>query len=464
MNAATRLLRITFAVTLLLVSVRHAKAQDTTLTDYQLLFCFQGKGSFLSYDGGVVAETFQRVPALREGKTMIAGNSSGSILAIYFACHGFSDETVQRCIERLRGGDDSAVRQMENPADKTTKMLRGLPTELPHDVLREYVAFALGVPDADRFRSLQQIAAHSQARLRHPVLIVAGNREVLDNLNPGRVMEGRNYKTHDPETHNVFWTPGVYAFYQQHPERFAREYPHLRLGPDPYIGKAETFFVDRTLFDLLSRIPAEERGGDLRLMETPADMLMAILASVSEPTYFAPIEESEPRKLLAGKSLGDLGNSRVRSYCGGFPNSLPAQDIRRMLPGIRVLGTGWTHPPLLVRQYLKATYLLDTEVVALQTSWWADMELNPTPDIQRKMVSKSLSAEEEYLAGLETARAAFEQRQALPRFVRPPRFPHAAAAAFLDGAGQDAFTTSANADSATPGLKTLRGLGPLQVQ
>lgn len=31
----------------------------------ELLFCFQGKGSCLPYDGGVLHEAYERIPALR---------------------------------------------------------------------------------------------------------------------------------------------------------------------------------------------------------------------------------------------------------------------------------------------------------------------------------------------------------------------------------------------------------------
>src|SRR5205823_3681409 len=109
---------------------------------------------------------------------------------------------------------------------------------------------------------------------------------------------------------------------------------------DRYIGKAVTYFVDQSMYDLLSRIPAEERNGDLRLVKTPADLALAILASVSEPSYFDPVTETNPSKLLVGTEPGDLGPTVTRSYCGGMFMAMPVQDIRRMVPGLRVMGTG----------------------------------------------------------------------------------------------------------------------------
>ena len=50
-------------------------------SEIELLLCFQGKGSCLPYDAGVLHEAYQRLPALRNNRTIVAGNSSGSIPA-----------------------------------------------------------------------------------------------------------------------------------------------------------------------------------------------------------------------------------------------------------------------------------------------------------------------------------------------------------------------------------------------
>jgi hypothetical protein len=275
------------------------------------------------------------------------------------------------------------------------------------------------------------------------------------------LLRALNYREFDPNTFSVSWKPEVYEFYKKHPDRFARDNPDLKLGPTPYIGKAVTFFVDRSLYDLLQQIPPSERMADLRLMETPADIAEGILASVSEPTYFQPIAETNPEKLLCGDTPGDLGVVRRRSYCGGFLVSMPAQDVRRMLPSLRVMGTGWTHPPVTARRYLQTMYLVDMEAVAHLNCFWCDMELSPSAEIQQAMIAKNLSADEEFAAGQATARLAFGGAAALPMFIATPQLCYPAQKALAVELSDDVFA-AADEQGRRP-LKTLRGLGPLIV-
>ncbi len=111
----------------------------------ELLFCFQGKGSCLPYDAGTLREAYARIPAIRQGHAIVAGNSSGAIPAAYFGCFGFSDATVSHAESRLKYGNREAIRNMESVSNKLSKLVQGKPLEIPHTDLREYVAFALGV-------------------------------------------------------------------------------------------------------------------------------------------------------------------------------------------------------------------------------------------------------------------------------------------------------------------------------
>ena len=85
------------------------------------------------------------------------------------------------------------------------------------------------------------LSRRSRARPRFPVLIVAANKDVLDNEDPADRLNALDYKEVNPDNMDVLWKPDVYQFYQQHPERFASEHPQLRLGDDRRIGKALTF-------------------------------------------------------------------------------------------------------------------------------------------------------------------------------------------------------------------------------
>ena len=431
------------------------------LRDAQLLVHFQGKGSALPYDGGVIKKAFQCIPALRDNRVVIGGNSSGSFLAAYFSCVGFTQQTVDYAERRLLRGDETAIQGVENAPAKAAKMMRGLPTEIPHLELKEYIAFALGVKNWRNARSLLEIARQSRYTPYNPVVIVAANKEVLDNLLPGALVDGQNYKTFDRDNFSLSWTPDVFAYYQKHPEQFRQDHPDLRLGPDRYIGKACTYFVDQTMFDLLKQIPADERLADLRLMTSPEDLMIAMVASAAEPTYFPPLEETNYQKLMAGDTLGARGNSRTRVYCGGYVMSLVGHDVRRMLPGVRVLGTGWVHLPHPARKLLQAMYLVDMEPVSNLNSWWTDMEITPSWEIQKQLVGRKLTADQEFQYGWETATRCLQSDHGLPQYVQAPKHNDAAQRALLPNEPVKNIFQEATTGEPNRRLKTLRGLGDL---
>jgi hypothetical protein len=132
-----------------------------------------------------------------------------------------------------------------------------------------------------------------------------------------------------------------------------------------------------------------------------------------------------------------------------------------MLPGIRVLGTGWRHNPLVARTLLKNWLLADCEEVAQRSEWWADLEVNPDPEFESHIEFRDLTGEQEFQFGARRARELFERNSGLPVFAKRPRFHYPAAAAiapakppadmYLDEVGPDGQRV----------LKTMRGLAPL---
>jgi hypothetical protein len=434
---------------------------EERFAEMELLLCFMGKGSSLPYDAGVLHEAYARIPALRAGRTIVAGNSSGSIPAAYFCCHGFDDETVRHAEERLREGNRDDVRRMEDVNDKISKLARGLGTEIEHASLREFIAFALGVRAWQDTRSIDEIVRRSTARPRFPCLIVACNKEVLEDVHPENALAPGRLKEIDLATMEVSWKPEVHAWYLRRPELFRRDHPELKLTGDRRIGRAVTFFVDRSMYDLLARIPAEERLADLRLMTDAADVALAILASASEPTYFPAVPDPHPERILPADRPHVLDAVRRRTYYGGYIISLPGQDVRRILPGIRVLGTGWRHNPLFARTLLKNMLLADCEQVAFLSEWWADMEVNPDPEFTSHMENRDTTGDQEFAFGLRRARQVFDAGECLPPFVMRPRFDRAAAGAILPVEPPADMEGDPSAPGEPPPLKTLRGLGPL---
>ncbi len=467
-------MRLIISLTIVVFAASLAVAQPTNSASFdpairsrlekkQLMFCFQGKGSCLPYDIGVLRTLYDQVSAVRENKIIVTGNSSGSILAAYFSNYGFSDANMQYAENRLKNGGIEVIRKMEKSTTKAIKLARGQATELPHAELKEFIAFALGVEDWKSASTLDEIVARSTAQPRFPVVIVACNREILDNRAPGSLLGSRNYKDFDPANFSVSWKPEIHAFFQAHPDQFAQEFPDLKLGPTPFIGKACTFFVDRSMFELLKQVPAEERIADLRLMETPADMALAIQASASEPTYFNPMPESDLSKILSDTQLGDLQNVKKRSYCGGFLVSQPAQDVKRMFPSMHVVGSGWMHNPTTARKLLSSWYLADAEDVAHLTDWWADMQINPTPKMRAAMISKTTTSIEEYEAGKQTAEAALARNRALPIFVNQPAFHFPSNSAIVPSGDNSVFLDKTNELGKQP-IKVGRGLDALRTK
>ncbi len=431
---------------------------NVSLNDQELMIVFQGKGANLAYDGGVLRESLTRIPSLRNQRTIVAGNSSGAILAAYFSCFGFTDSSIANCDFNLLNGDRTLIRKMQNSALIAAKSFAGKRTEIDHIEMKAFVAFALDVKNYQHLKTLEDVARASHVVPKFPMLIVAGNCEVLFDRGKGDLLAARNYKVFDPRDWSVSWHPEVYEFYKKHPERFATEQPDLILGNSPYIGKALTYFVNRPMYDLLMQIPVHERTGDLRLVETPRDLMVAIMASVSEPSYFDPYPDPEMNKVLLSNPHGESCTIRRRSYCGGAFSNLPAQDVRRTLPDIRVLGTGYTTVPYVGREMIRAWYLTEIEDLAMQAGWWCDMELQQSQEIRENTINaKDSSPQLEFDLGMRMAQEAFDRGNDLPKYVTVPHFTDSIETA-TSKFEQDAWEIGPNNQRR---LKTMRGLGNL---
>lgn len=197
---------VLLAASLLLfaAATRSAAAPPTELSeedrrrfaDAQLMFCFQGKGSCLPYDAGVLHEAYAPLPALRENRVIIAGNSSGSIAAAYFACFGFSDATVKHAVNRLTEGNRDAG------AGTWRTRIQIVEVDPPHF----HGNLARTPPRIHRLcirrRALErcevaEIVFRSTAKPRHPIIIVSCNKEVLEDADATDGRASSAYKEFD---------------------------------------------------------------------------------------------------------------------------------------------------------------------------------------------------------------------------------------------------------------------------
>lgn len=423
--------------------------------DTELIWCFQGKGSSLFYDAGVASTAGRHLAALREGRVIVTGNSSGSIWAAYFACRGFSDESIQHLRHTASRCDLSAIRQSEDVAVKVTRILTNQATEMSPDVLREAVAVALGVDDWRNCPDIQAIVKRSNWQPHHPFVIVAANHDVL-GANP---LTGANRsRIFDRDTYSVRWSDAAYVAYRKDPEKFAREHPDLELGDTPHIGKACTYFCDERTHALLALLPYDERLADLRLVRDAGDIAVAIQASLAEPTYFHPFVEPDPAKFTADDQGTTRAAGRRRSYCGGFIMPVVAQDLRRMLPATHVVGTGWIGVPFLARRYLDQRFGLDVQDLHHRGNWWLDVELRPSSETERQIIGRRMTPGEEFVVAEREASIQFGRDGTPPLFVREPLLSRPAREAILPRGVAPAKPVSIGDPVPLP---TQRGFGPL---
>jgi hypothetical protein len=375
---------------------------STAFKDIDLIFSFQGKGSLIMYDGGLIAGAYEMVPALKSQRVVCSGNSSGSMWAAYFAYHGFNDRSIGKLSSYAKMVDVSKIRQNESLAYVLQQKLNKEKVEMEPMALVEAIAIALGVSDWRDCRSIMDVARKSQWRPNYPFLVVAANLDVLGNANEtttpyvDRVFDYDNYE--------VTWSNHAFRRYSGDPKAFEKMKPLVSWNNEMRIGKAATYFCDRATFDLLSQMQQVERLADLRLVETPVDALMALVASTAEPTYFAPVEEWDYSKLDVGHGFGNRANIRRRVYAGGFVAPVVAQDLRRMLPRAHVLGTQWSGLDMLARAYMDKRWGLDAELMHYKANWWLDAELRPSAAVHRLVQSRKLDPHQEFQLGLETAR------------------------------------------------------------
>ncbi|NDE15868.1 hypothetical protein EBZ80_13145, partial [bacterium] len=271
-----------------------SQANDPTGAD-RMLLVFAGKGTQMAWDVGAMRAAYEALPAMREGRVMVSGSSSGSVLAAAMGCRGFSEESLKIVEDGFRKFDRTVVNES---AQKNAMVLAGLPTEADHSSLDHLLDVVL-----DGEECVPKI----------PTLIVAGNYEALNvrSNQPLRGLKDRVFNMND--------------------------FTVTKDGQN--LGRACTYFVDKQMMEILRAVPRSALLCDQRLVETNADMRMAVLASVSEPTYFHPFVEPAPEKIIRSGD-GNLPALTKRSYWGGAVMDVPLQDIKRALPALYTMSTG----------------------------------------------------------------------------------------------------------------------------
>lgn len=394
---------------------------------------FSGKGTLVGYDTGVMERLVERSRPGAFDNALFTGNSSGSVLAAYFACFGMTSETVAKARDLIR--DHPADLVIDSPAVKRRQMVMGTRTETNSRAFRKFTEGLLTGVDG------------KACVPAHPVIITAANADILDQR-----IAGRSLLSNKPligpgfrqNAGNRVVAPETFVVYETAPNK-----PSERIRP---LGRACTHFVDYRAAAVLARVPESDRLCDTREIKTPRDLVMAVLASVSEGTLFFPVVDADydnppdgnidllhgelgdpywqrvqwrailsrsspfvltplakikPEVVVAlgGESgygrlttrvsecanasgdrevivncmlFGHLGlPATTRVFVGGYFHTTPARELKAALPGLVVIGSG--RPPLAAgaNRLFERWYTVNGADFYRRDRWWLDWEAYP---------------------------------------------------------------------------------------
>lgn len=330
----------------------------------KLVYAFQGKGTTLTWDIGVAKASYERISMLRAesnaqamaaGDVVVTGNSSGALMAAWFSCRGFTGEAIEGAQSIVSGFPSELVK--EDIAAKLREVLGAITSG------QEF-----GSPLSTISPLVDEITLNGACVPRIPTVIVASNQDVNDNR---RWLNGNSDRARSFDISDFSYSQrnGVLSFESQK------------------VGKICTYFADPVMFRYLTEnLTQEERLCDVRVMETAEDMKLAVLASIAEPTYFIPIEEPSDSKLVRFETPGVVKTRRF--YNGGFAMPGVVQDVKRLFPAARALGTGrWDYSTAEVT-IMHSWYDVNLNSLQENSRWWLDLESFPTDAQKAKLLAR----------------------------------------------------------------------------
>lgn len=403
----------------------------------KLVYAFQGKGTALTWDIGGARAAYERIPLLRgetnaqaqsNGDVVLTGNSSGSVLAAWFTCRGFSAGSIRDAQNIMGQFPPSLVK--ESTSQKIMEII---------SAIREGREF--GAPINAMLPMMDAITGKGSCVPQLPTVITTSNQDIND----------RRGWLASPIAQTRQFDMGDFSY---------RETMNPANGRSVKIGKICTYFADPVMFKYLTEnISQEERLCDVRLMENADDVKLAVLASIAEPTYFLPIAETTDAKLVRYSNAAAQKKARV--YNGGFSMPGVMQDVKRLFPQSRALSSGRWDYGTTESTVMKTWY--DVEINDLQeiSRWWSDLEMLPTEseknsllDRPDDMTGNTLAQRYGYEINLGYQRALKCLRKGAP--CLPPR------KSIIRGVDmyRPVFTHAAGQSSGTP-IKTRQGLDTL---
>lgn len=319
-------------------STSKISAQSAAQSGRELIVSFDAKGTAVGWDFGAAQALAERLDHGSGMELFFAGSSSGSLIGAYYACHGLSEESARFAREKLSDWADKKLLN-EHTKGKLVQLMLGEDTDSPYANLQPIVNI---------------VTKNGTCLPEFPLMITAANMDILDQRATSP-LGTRGSKRVDLASFDVY-------------EKSQK------------IGKACTYFVTNDLADQLKAIKPEERLCDIRRIKSPEDLLLAIRASVSEPTYFAPIAESNPESI---ESV--YGPVAKRTYNGGYVFMSPVQDMKRVMPDAAVFGTGRRVFSRAQNRIIQSWFAFDMNRAQLDSRFFFDTQMQFTADEWNKM-------------------------------------------------------------------------------
>jgi hypothetical protein len=340
---------------------------------------FEAKGDVFGIDIGIARALMENINPAAIDTMMYMGSSSGSLGAAYFACNGLSPESVEAMVAFL-----GTIREKIIPDPDfrdALDIVGGVHEEKPLTATDPLVTFVTNgrtcVP-------------------RYPFLLVAGNKEIVDDRDG--ILGNTLGKTMNAATFDV-WS-----------------------DDNQFLGKACTYFVNEPAARILERVSPVERLCDIRPVASPADLVLAIRASIAEPTYFQPVPEPSPN--LIRYALQGAGHQTQRLYYGGFINTAPSQDIKRGAPEMRIFSTGRNPFGLPEQGYMSVSFNVNLNDVLSAGHWWTDSTVD-LPEADWKWArGETITMSSQVTRGYQIASACLKKDSCRASNIAVPPLPH----------------------------------------
>lgn len=385
----------------------------------KIILAFAGKGTALAWDTGVLNVLYKRVKGIRDNNVVLTGSSSGAIWATYFACYGINPDSIARMNELVKRFDKKLV---NDGGGKTPYVLSGQEYKMnyPHSNLDEFIK--LGLRNMDCKPKLPTVIAAANADVLARQFRKTFKIETLEpvrNYMPEFITDADNQIINSPLGNRDVLRAQKDANYD------------VRSTTGKFLGKSCTYFVDPIMFKELKLLDPHNRKCDLRLMEDAEDMKDAILASVSEPTYFDWWRDRKPHKIEAmiqnpndkrGEGVVKKGLTH-RHYNGGYPMTIVTEDVKRVYPTAYTISTGRFPLTKVQNGFVKHWYTSDGNKGMFHGLWWVDADFVPTEAFWAASELKQWSAEKEIKEGEKAAEkmlSAAQDARPNPMWMVPP--------------------------------------------